>query len=134
KRVHSIEIEINLTSAPIVWHLKRTAIRAYLVSINVSGPVLRWRTHHTSPPIIHLNTMFKDYLLVYVYRNAILERSVFLNAIDVPAHGHRHLIPLGNIIRFLIKILRPFVRMFYPMELPRTIEILIVAAILRQYP
>ena len=93
ERVDTIEIEVYLLVLPIGRHGELAAIRTHFVSVLEGGPVLTRFAHYATFPVIYSHRVLEYHRLVAVYRHAILQRSVFLYALYVPASWHRQVIP-----------------------------------------
>ena len=132
ERVDAVEVDVDLAAVPAFGHGEGAAVGAHFVAVLVGGPVLGWCAHDALLPVVYGNLMFEDDALVGIDGHTILERSVLLDAGDVPVHGHLHLVPAAGVELGFVEVLRTLVGVGRPVELPFAVEGLPVFAVFGQ--
>ena len=133
ERRNTVEVDVHLASFPTGRDGERTAVGTYLVAVLVGHPVGRGRTHHTSLPVTHnIFIVLKDDRLVGINGHSVLQAAILLDTRYIPLHRHGHIVPSRCIKFGFIKIDWTFLGVTHPMELPVTIQRLIITAVLGQ--
>ena len=130
KRVDTVEADIGLAALPRGGQGERAPVGAHLVAVFVGGVVLRRFAHHALAPVAHGTVILEDDPLVDIDGRAVFLRAILLQAIDVPRHGHIHLIPSLVRIAHLEEVLGTGVGVLGEVELPFTVEAHPIAGLL----
>ena len=133
ERIHTVETDEYFPAVPILRNLKISAEGTNLITVLISSPVSGRSTHHSSAPVVYLHAMLEDNRLIDINRSSILQASVFLNTIDIPARRYRDYVPRSHIIIRLIEICRTGIGVGCPMKLPVAIERLPELTVFGQY-
>ena len=132
ERRNAVEVDVHLASLPTGGDGKRTAVGTHLVAVLVGHPVLGRRAHHAPLPVAHGHLVLEDDRLVGIDGHSVLQAAVLLDAGHVPLHRNGHVVPAGHIELRLVEIGRTLIGIAHPMELPVTVQRLIITAVLGQ--
>ena len=132
ERRNTVEVDVHLASFPTGRDGERTTVGTYLVAMLVGHPVGRRRTHHAPLPVAHGHLVLEDDRLVGINGHSVLQTAILLDTHHIPLHRHGHIVPSRYIKFGFIKIGRTLLGVTHPMELPVTIQRLIITAVLGQ--
>ena len=137
ERVHTVKINEDFISTPLMPSCgknERPAVRTHLVGVLVGCIALILRlAHHTLAPVIYLHLVVENHRLVHIDGNTIFHSPVLLESLHIPASGNFNIVPGRHIKCRLVKVLGSLLRRSHPMELPHSVQTLIVGASLRQH-
>ena len=93
ERVYPIKINKDFASFPIGRDFKLAHVGTYLIAIFIGCPISWRRAHYSFTPIVDLAFVVENHGLVHIDRQAVFERAIFLDTIDIPIGWYGNGIP-----------------------------------------
>ena len=124
ERVYTVELYEQLLAFPFLGNRECAYVRTHLITVLEGGPVGGWCAHHAFAPVVLLHLVVEDDGLVDVDGRAVFLRTVLLQANDVPAGGHRDVIPCRAVEPHFVEVGRALIGCLGKVELPSAVEAL----------
>ena len=131
--IYAVEVDVYVASLPLLGQGERAAVGTHFVAVLVGGVALvLGLAHHSLLPVAHLHLVVEDDGLVDVDGHTPFHGAVLAQSLHVPAAGHLYVVPCCHIVRGFEEVAWTLLGSGHPVELPRTVEGLVVGASLGQ--
>ena len=131
--VDAVEVDVDTPALRRLGNGEAPAVLPHLIAVFVRRPVFGRHTHHALLPVAHLHLMIERCALVDVHRDAVLAGAVAAYAGHIPRRGNPYPVLHAGHAAVLLEALEPPVGRGGPMEHPFAVEILVIAAVLREH-